>query len=505
MEFEAVYAIKKEIPQEKFLRRVIIELGKDPDAPIDVVHASFGEVREGFREVLMCTAAVSGTVQASIGYDRQEPYTDYEKYREKIGDTYVERQRPVTKYRTVTDWRPFSTQFSGKATCVAFNDAKGAEAGSDEIRAIKTAKTENMVGGGSARLQPAALKTAISECETQVQKEQVSLPGDRFRDYRHHEESTVENVVCFQIPYYEVTYTYEGEKYTASGYACGTLVVDAEKPPKDMDLEQEVKDRTAATQAAANTAWWIAFGSLAVAALACFLLKFCWLWPVSVVALVLAVMANKKHNANVEECSKKLTSDIGAAKVEELKKALAAHGYEPLNEGESFHVKGDSIPKSVKPKSFTGKTVLCAILAVVMIIASFVVNDKTLHSPSQVEVKILSKTSEYDPDGGFYSRGCYNIHVEYEIKAKAVGVAYMSFKTLVDDKNGQQIGWMTTELRDLNLEAGKKTTVTVTYSEEDPEDNKFFSTFYEAELSDVKCKQEFETIRFTDGKNYSAN
>lgn len=505
MEFEAVYAIKKEIPQEKFLRRVIIELGKDPDAPIDVVHASFGEVREGFREVLMCTAAVSGTAQASIGYDRQEPYTDYEKYREKIGDTYVERQRPVTKYRTVTDWRPFSTQFSGKATCVAYNDSTGSYAGEDVIRAIKTADPKSIVTEGTATLRPAGLQSAITRCESQVYIEQVSLPGDRQRDVRHHQNSVVEEVVCFRVPYYEVTYTYEGTKYTASCFASGRLAVDVEKPPKDMDLEQEVKDRTTATQAAANTAWWIAFGSLAVVALACFLLKFCWLWPVSVVALVLAVMANKKHNANVEECSKKLTSDIGAAKVEELKKALAAHGYEPLNEGESFHVKGDSIPKSVKPKSFTGKTVLCAILAAILIISSFVVNDLNLHSDSQVEIKILSKTSEYDPDGGFYSRGCYNIYVEYEVKAKATGVDYISFKTLVDDKNGQQIGWMTTELRDLNLEAGKKTTVTVTYSEVDPEDNKFFSTFYEAELSDVKCKQEFETIRFTDGKSWYAD
>lgn len=503
MDFKAVFTISKEIEKDVFLRRVLIELGNDPDTPIDSVHATFGEVREGLKEVVMCSASVSGTCDASIGYDRQEPYTDYEKYREKIGDTYVERQRPVTKYRTVTDWRPFSTQFSGKATCVAYND--GGFAGDDVIWAIKTAKPQNINETGMVTLCPAGLESAISRCESQVYIEQVSLPGDRQKDVRHRENATVEDVVCFRVPYYEVTYTYEGGSYNAFCFASGGLSVRAEKPPKDLDLEQEVKDRTVATQAAANTAWWIAFGSLAVGALACFLLKFCWLWPVSVVALILAVRANKKHNDNVEECSRKLTSDIGAAKVEELKKALASHGYEPLSESENVKVKGGSVPKSVTPKSFTGKTVLCAILAVVLAISSFVVNDKNLHSDKQVEVELLSKTCEYDPNARGYTNGCYYIHVEYKVTAKATGVEYVNFKTYVDDKNGKEIGWLTTQLQNLHVEPGESTTITVTYSENQPEKNQFFATFYEEDLSNMKFNYEIQSINFLDGKNYYAD
>jgi hypothetical protein len=48
---------------------------------------------------------------ASFGFDRQEPYTDYETRTDSRGNS---RQVPVTRYRTVTDWRPASGTATGK-------------------------------------------------------------------------------------------------------------------------------------------------------------------------------------------------------------------------------------------------------------------------------------------------------------------------------------------------------------------------------------------------------
>ena len=121
MNFDAVFTVKKEFSKDDFLRELIIELGTRNSTPVDVVDADFKEVKESIREVIVCTAQVEGTCTASIGYDRQEPYTDYETYKEKVGDTYVTRQRAVTKYRTVTDWQIFQTQYAGEATCAAYN------------------------------------------------------------------------------------------------------------------------------------------------------------------------------------------------------------------------------------------------------------------------------------------------------------------------------------------------------------------------------------------------
>ncbi|MBO5892409.1 MAG: hypothetical protein J6Q30_06820 [Oscillospiraceae bacterium] len=115
MEFNAVFTVKKEIEKEAFLRQLLINLGNNAETPVDVVNAEIGEVQESIREVILCTAQVSGTCTASVGYDRQEPYMDYETYKEKVGDKYITRQRPVTKYRTVTDWQLFNTVYSGEA------------------------------------------------------------------------------------------------------------------------------------------------------------------------------------------------------------------------------------------------------------------------------------------------------------------------------------------------------------------------------------------------------
>ena len=504
MEFDAVFTVKKEIEKEAFLRQLLINLGNNAETPVDVVKAEIGEVQESIREVIVCTATVTGTCTASIGYDRQEPYTDYETYKEKVGDSYVTRQRAVTKYRTVTDWRPFNMDYSGEATCAEDNtDDCISYTKGDITLALKTASEDSFVVKGDATISQKGLARAIRSCETTVEIREVDFPGDRHKDQRYHSTSNVERVSCYKLPFYEVTFTYEGKEYTASGFACGSLVVHNDVPKKNVDIEAEAKKMTEKFEKSSKTAWLSCFGALAISALACFVLKFCWLWPVAIAALVYACITNKKYHSEYKKSADMLSSDLATAKIDALKEALDKYGYKELGDAEVSKTEIASKTSPKPPKSFTGKAVLCAILSVVVMISSFVTNNKNLHSPEQVKINIVNKEVEYDPDARPYVNGCYYIYLDFEVEAKKTGVEYVELKVYISDKSGNELGFVRASLSDLNVEAGDEKIITLNLSENQPEKNEFFSELYDADFSELKFKYEIGSIRFIDGEYYN--
>lgn len=501
MEFDAVFTVKKEIKKEEFLRQLLINLGNHAESPVDVVNAEIGEVRESIKEVILCTAQVSGNCSASVGYDRKEPYIDYENYKEKVGDKYVTRQRAVTKYRTVTDWQLFNTVYSGEATCAVENTDAYTARGDIEL-ALKTTAKSSIEVAGEATVNPKGLARAIKACEISVEVREVRFPGDRQKDKSFHSTSQVQTVSCFRLPFYEVTFTYEGKEYAASGFACGSLVVHNDVPKKNVDIEAEAKKMTEPFEKSSKIAWLSCFGALAVSALACFVLKFCWLWPVAIAALVYACITNKKYHAEYNKSAEMLSSDLANAKIDALKEALVKYGYQELGDGEisKTEIASKTSPKPLK--SFKGKAVLCAILSLVVMISSFVINNKNLHSPKQVSLDTVNKEVEYDPNARPYVNGCYYIYLDFEVEAKRTGVDYVEFKVYISDKDNNELGFVRVTLSDLNVEAGEKKTVTVSLEENQPEENAFFTTLYNADFSQLKFKYEIGSIRFTDGEYY---
>lgn len=526
MEFDAVFTVKKEIEKETFKRELLIKLGKHKDTPIDIVNIKIGEVRECIKEVMVCTAFVSGTCTSSIGYDREEPYTDYETYKEKIGDTYVKRQRAVTKYRTVTDWRPFNTDFSGKATYAVDNIDEVRSYRGNATHALKTISNSSIVEKGDAVINRNALSRAISECELDVKIYNVKLPGDKQKDTRYQCSSDIESVNCYKLPYYEVSFDYEGKEYSASGFACGDLSVHYDVPVKEkeantnpeVDVELEAKQMTEELDKNTKMAWKVFFGILAFGAVVCFILKFCWIWPVSVVALICACIINKKYNVEYNSCVNMLALNYAKmksqeqatrmrAKIDALNKALTSHGYNVLSDSETPVIDGESdsvveknIPKTAPPKSFKKKTIICAVLTIALMISSFAVNNKELHSPKQIEVNIVDKVVEYDPDK--YINGCYYIYLDFELEAKKKSVDYVELKVFIKDKDGNDLGGMRATLSGMTVEAGDTKTVTISLSENQPEKNEFFSTLYDAEFDDLKFEYEIGSIHFDDGEYY---
>ena len=118
-DFEQVYTVERELSKDQFMREVLVKLASHYDTPNDVCNASFGEITESIKEVIVCSAHVESDYSASIGYDRVEEYWDKEKkFDHNGGHYYVD----VKKTRTVTDWHPHSGHIAGDATCAAFNE-----------------------------------------------------------------------------------------------------------------------------------------------------------------------------------------------------------------------------------------------------------------------------------------------------------------------------------------------------------------------------------------------
>lgn len=75
------FKILPEHSESDFLRKVWISLAKE-NAPSELFSEDFGEVQKTEHEVFFESVSVEVDYQASIGYDREEPYIAYETYYE---------------------------------------------------------------------------------------------------------------------------------------------------------------------------------------------------------------------------------------------------------------------------------------------------------------------------------------------------------------------------------------------------------------------------------------
>lgn len=506
MNFDAVFTVKKEFSKDDFLRELIIELGTRNSTPVDVVDSDFKEVRESIREVIVCTAQVDGTCTASIGYDRQEPYTDYETYKEKVGDTYVTRQRAVTKYRTVTDWQIFQTQYAGEATCAAYNSDEFGFDDSGIVAAIKSAKNDSIVEKGEATVNSTGLARAIATCESNVEWGAVKFPGDRHKDEKYNSNSDVQSLSCYKLPYYEVLYTYNGKNYTACCFACGDINIRTETPPNDIDITAIVQEKTEKLEKTKKLSWTLFTVSLIGAAVLCFALKFAWLFPVPIILLLKAKKDSDAYSKEYKTCSDSLSKNVADSKIAALKVALEKHGYEPISKDLSDSLENCSVPGAKELKSIKGRVTWSWVLSIILAIVSvFTINSahqENLHSPKQLEISVVSKEVEYNPDVSPYINGCYYIHYDYEIEAKKTGINYIEFKLRIKDKKGNEVGFIKSSISDLNLDAGDEKVVTLSLEENQPEKNEFFTELYNTDFKDYKYEIEIGSIQFTDGKYY---
>ena len=333
MEFTKVYTAKTTLTHTDFLRALLIKLASNSNTPDDVCNATFGTVKESFKEVISCQSHVECDYSASVGYDRKEEYWDKEKkYNSTTKQYYYE---DVKKTRTVTDWKPHSGHISGDASCLAFNEEPARTSLAEHTRIAETFLTlldEDLVEEGKAVVSHGGLETAKNNCEMWVISD-IRLPGDHSKDLRTNASVEVKNINCFILPFYELDFTYNGKTYHASGFACGKPNAESELPPNNVDIEGTVNKETKPLKIGKIISWVV---TPVLFFLACILSGFDinWTWLFFPIALATAITLTILHRNIRNKKLSILHAENKAQKLDNLKSAIAKNGYAKLSSEE---------------------------------------------------------------------------------------------------------------------------------------------------------------------------
>lgn len=357
--------------KEGFVRDSLIQLYSASDAPESIDSIELRDVNESVYQLLGCSAEFDVDYTAEIGYDRQEPYITYEKYKERIGDRTVTLERPVTKYKTVIDWRPHSgrTHKSG-AGLIRFTDndtmdygdldpevsahydgyrfspgsvlVDGAHTVDDEIvsQYAFTEPNDRELGN--------ALAVAMAEAETDVKCE---LPGDHERNFRAQSAITDASFSVLAVKRYKTSFEFRDQTHFIKQFVsdkqptiyCSARYSDtdankiAEAKRKELDSDPVVTTN----EKYANNAKLIGFGCLCFSFLLAFFLTF-QMFIFGLIGAGISFAAGsffgKKANAQKEAINARYSSDekdhflkLQEKKIHLLNNRLAMMGQEPLN------------------------------------------------------------------------------------------------------------------------------------------------------------------------------
>jgi DNA-directed RNA polymerase subunit RPC12/RpoP len=172
---------------------------------------------------------------ASFGFDRQEAYTDYEK------DSSGHR-KAVTKYRTVTDWRPASGTANGSFGASAYagqmiTDPSVVEA-VEELCFDRQEMNLSYLSG--YEVEPFAL--TISQVKATLAQKVENIvgaavhehaQGDRQKDWHWNSKLDVKEDSTVYLPVGHSIFTYKGGEYhvwVASSQANQTIVLGSNLP-----------------------------------------------------------------------------------------------------------------------------------------------------------------------------------------------------------------------------------------------------------------------------------
>ena len=247
--------IVPEHSKNEFIRSAWIQLACE-DAPNEVFDCDFGAVTEIKHEILLNELDVEARYQASIGYDRLEPYIDYETYYEDepyiTTETYydknvganrtrqvtkykrVARQRQVTKYKTVTDWSATSGIHNTTSTVIVENLENrflNTDLFVECSEGIKDSSIRINIEGDSDEcgVNNEAFKKALQKHSSNITASVYgSLPGDHAKQLDYSTTVNSCSSTVYQTEEYSAKIEFQGKTYTKATFPIGKMVIDGD-------------------------------------------------------------------------------------------------------------------------------------------------------------------------------------------------------------------------------------------------------------------------------------
>ena len=242
--------ISPEYSKDQFIRKAWITLAAE-NAPIEVFNETFRAAVKTDRQILIDSLSADVKYQASVGYDREEPYTDYETYYEQ--EPYiayekqwnnvtkqteerqvtkykrVQKQRPVTKYKTVTDWS--ATSGSHHTYSVAVIDMKQKYLNEELfLGSFCDVKGSSLHPVGKELAEKMQITDAVRKHAAEKHKATINssvchaLPGDHNRDLSWKvSKITDHSTNIYKTPEYVTSICFNGKTYFKYAFPFGPM------------------------------------------------------------------------------------------------------------------------------------------------------------------------------------------------------------------------------------------------------------------------------------------
>ena len=268
------YVINPEFTKEDFIRKVWIDMAKY-DAPLDVFSLDFSDTTLLNYQVLTESVMAEVSWQASIGDNREEKYTDYETYYEEIPidrkETYyengvrrerlvrdtkrVEKERPIDCYRTVTDWRTQTGQYSISSDITIDNtnelSLENSSFSSYDFNECLNGTKQTSVIKAPAEIADSMLLLKSTESRAMTEHREnigrrvrYKLPGDKQKDWDWDlisMETTSRKL--YQVPQYIASFIFKGKTYTRSAFPFGSMNIIGDKVENEVSLKEIIRGK----------------------------------------------------------------------------------------------------------------------------------------------------------------------------------------------------------------------------------------------------------------------
>ncbi len=318
-------AIIPEFTKENFVRKAWIEMAKE-DIPFDVFDNDFHDVIQNEHQVLIDTVSAEMEYQASIGYDREEPYIAYEDYYEdehyyengQEKTRRVKKQRQVTKYKTVTDWSAQHGTHSASSIATVEN-TPGQYL--DEGLFISSFRYKSNESISPIPEEAAAEITVSSEAHEAATEEHrkvlfrnlyMALPGDHKKDIDYHITKITKSTQTIIIAQeYETTISYNGKTYTKRAFPFGKMEIGGDTIENSESLDSVTKSkRNNIPDMVWNKTRSISFITIALLVLSIIVSCFIHITAFVVICFLVAVAAFVLNTVSVSKQTKMITAAV---------------------------------------------------------------------------------------------------------------------------------------------------------------------------------------------------
>lgn len=354
-QYDGVYSIKKEYSKDDFIRQAMIDLGTSAITPVDIDEGTFDDVEESIKEFVSVSADVDLHYTASIGYNREEQYMAQEtKYDNDLKQNVTVN---VLKTRTVTDWKPFSGDYSGHGVGFAakgksdhkkeFKDLEEEFKELDKIRSsISDCLKRNIAQDKcTSSFDKDSFEEAKHWCRADVES-QIRFPGDvppKNEQFTSNFRNT--QVYCYRIPAYSSNFNFKGNKYEIVEFASGNTLLKIHEPNDTTDYGKMTDYLSKPYYKTSKIIWIVSIVLVLVGLIVGGVfggIGYDWGWAVfgSIVGVSIALLmaiyvitkkvkekGDDKQNAEI----KQLKDNRDSIKLEKLNKWLSSKGYKPYS------------------------------------------------------------------------------------------------------------------------------------------------------------------------------